>query len=288
MSSKLIGLIAHVGKPGAAALVKTLRRELKKRGARVMLEKKTAALIGVEKGVSTHHLGAECDILLVLGGDGSILQVVRDLRDNIRPVFGINIGSLGFLTCVNSSAYQRAVDSILAGDYVLSLRTLLEVEIERKGKIVKHHTGLNDAVISRGEHSKLIKLQTRIDNSVLTEYNADGLIIATPTGSTAYSLSADGPISMPDSGVFMITPICPHVLTNRTVIVSDRSVIEVKPCPDQDIVFLAVDGEAPIPVKSFDTIRIRKSAHHLPLAMLPEMSFSEVLRQKLKWSGSAI
>lgn len=288
MSSKLIGLIAHVGKPGAAALVKTLHKEFKKRGARLNLETKTAALIGANGGFSTRQLGDACDILLVLGGDGSILQVVRDLRDKIKPVFGINIGSLGFLTCVNSAAYLKAVDSILAGNYVLSQRTLLDVAVERKGRIVKHHTGLNDVVVSRKECSRLIKLRTRIDGSVLTEYNADGLIVATPTGSTAYSLSAGGPISMPDSGVFVITPICPHVLTNRTVIVSDRSLIEVSPAPDQEVVFLAIDGQEPIHVKSTDVIRIRKSDHRLPLAMLPGMSFSEVLRQKLKWSGSAL
>jgi len=288
MPPELIGLIAHVGKPGAAALVKTLRKEFAKRGAKLMLEKKTAALIGRDDGFSTRHLGEECDLLVVLGGDGSILQVVLDLREKIKPIFGINIGSLGFLTCVNSSAYLKAVRSIMAGDYVLSRRTLLQVEIGRNGKNIKFHTGLNDVVISRGERSRLIKLQTRIDGSVLTEYNADGLIVSTPTGSTAYSLSAGGPILMPDSGVFVVTPICPHVLTNRTVIVSDCSEIEVSPCPDQDLVFLAVDGQDPVAIKHGDIIRIRKAGYDLPLAMLREMSFSEVLRQKLKWSGTAL
>jgi len=288
MSSKLIGLIAHVGKPGAADLVKALCKEFTKRGAELKLEKKTAELIGRKGEFTTRHLGEVCDLLVVLGGDGSILQVVLDLRENIKPIFGINIGSLGFLTCVNSSAYMKAVRSILACDYVLSNRTLIQVEIERNGKSIRHHTGLNDVVISRGERSRLIKLITRIDDTFLTEYNADGLIVATPTGSTAYSLSAGGPILMPDSGVFVVTPICPHVLTNRTVIVSDCSVIEVSPCPGEDVVFLAVDGQHPIAIKSGDSIRIRKSDHYLPLAMLPEMSFSEVLRQKLKWSGTAL
>lgn len=288
MSAQLIGLVAHSGKPGASTLVKTLAAEFKKRGAALKFEKKTAALAGVSSGATTAELGRNCDILLVLGGDGTILQVVHDLGKDIKPIFGINLGSLGFLTCVNSSAYMQAVDSILARDYVLSQRTLLEVEVTRKGKIVMESTGLNDAVISRGEHSRLIRLKTRIDNSVLTEYNADGLIVATATGSTAYSLSAGGPILMPDSGVFVITPICPHVLTNRTVIVSDSSEIEVSPCQDQDEIFLAVDGHEPVEVKCGDTIRIYKSTLSLPLAMLPGMSFSEVLRQKLKWSGSAV
>lgn len=288
MSAKLIGLIAHSAKPDAAALVKTLASEFKKRGAALKFEEKTAALAGAARGIPTAELGKMCDILVVLGGDGTILQVVHDLEKNIKPIFGINLGSLGFLTCVNSSAYMKAVDSILARDYVLSQRTLLAVEIQRKGRTIAQYTGLNDAVISRGAHSRLIRLRARIDNTILAEYNADGLIVATATGSTAYSLSAGGPILMPDSGVFVITPICPHVLTNRTVIVSDSSEIEVSPCQEQDEVFLAVDGHEPRDITCGDTIRIHKSPLTLPLAMLPEMSFSEVLRQKLKWSGSAV
>ena len=284
----LIGLIAHTAKPGAAMLVKTLSEEFKKRGASLKFEKKTGALID-RAGVTPERLGALCDIIVVLGGDGTILQVVHDLGKNIKPIFGINLGSLGFLTCVNSSAYLKAVDSILARDYVLSQRTLLTVKVSRKGRTLFEATGLNDAVISRGALSRLIRLETRIDHSILTEYNADGLIVATATGSTAYSLSAGGPILMPDSGVFVITPICPHVLTNRTVIVSDSSEIEVSPCQDQGEIFLAVDGHEPqLAVKCGDVIRIQKSPLTLPLAMLPEMSFSEVLRRKLKWSGSAV
>ena len=123
---------------------------------------------------------------------------------------------------------------------------------------------------------------------MLTDYNADGLVIATPTGSTAYSLSAGGPILTPDCGVFVITPICPHVLTNRSVIVSDQSLISIQPCPGQTDLFLTVDGQDLLKMTTGDTIRIRKAAATLPLAMLPDMSFSEVLRQKLKWSGTAI
>jgi len=288
MSSKPIGLVAHSEKAGAAALVKALSVEFEKSGRALKFEGKTAGLVGQSTGVSTAELGRTCDLLVVLGGDGTILKVLHDVGKNIKPIFGINLGSLGFLTCVNSSAYLKAVDSIIAKNYVLSRRTLLAVEIQRKGKIVSEFTGLNDAVISRGARSRLIRLRTRIDNSPLTEYNADGLIIATATGSTAYSLSSGGPILMPDLGAFVITPICPHVLTNRTVIVSDSSEIEISPCPNQDDIFLTVDGHEPHPIHSGETVRICKSALTLPLAMLPGISFSEILRQKLKWSGSAV
>jgi len=288
MSPQLIGLVAHAGKPRAGELVSILATEFRARGVEVLLEKETAELIGNADGLPANELGGKCTLLVVLGGDGTILRLVHDLQDRMCPVFGINIGSLGFLTCLNSSAIHEAVESICAKKFVLSERTLLTVTVEREGEVYSQHTGLNDAVISRGELSRLIKLDTWIGSEELTQYNADGLIISTPTGSTAYSLSAGGPVLLPESGVFVITPICPHVLTNRSVIVADQSQITVKPIAGQTNVVLMVDGQEPVRMQEGDIIKIRKSPHSLPLAMLREMSFSEVLRQKLKWSGSAV
>jgi len=233
-------------------------------------------------------LGAEADLLVVLGGDGTILQVISGLSDSIKPVFGINIGSLGFLTCLNSSAYREAVDSIVSGKFAFSDRVLLAVEMMRGGKPVGKMLALNDAVISRGEISRLIRLRTRVNGEPLTEFNADGLIIATPTGSTAYSLSAGGPILAPQSGVFVITPICPHVLTNRSVIVEDRSVIEVEASDPGYPVYLTVDGRSPVLLDFEASVTIRRSEKILPLAVLPQTSFFSVVRQKLKWSGSTL
>lgn len=288
MAAPLIGLIAHTGKHGAAELVRHVCEEFGKHGAQVSLEKNTAALVGGRSAGGTREVGLASDILVVLGGDGTILQVLHELGDALRPIFGINLGSLGFLTCASSSAHVEAVESIVSGDYVLSHRILLHIEVEREGAVIAQRLGLNDVVISRGEISRLIKLQTCVNGSVLTEYNADGLVIATPTGSTAYSLAAGGPVLTPDCGVFVITPICPHVLTNRSVIVSDSSTVHVQPLRDQQEVFLTVDGQELLRIRSGDIIRMRKAAATLPLAMLPGMSFFEVLRQKLKWSGSAI
>lgn len=288
MSAPLIGLIAHVGKPGASALISSLVQEFAKRNIPLHLEKETAAVIGASVTFSTRELGETCELLVALGGDGTMLQILRELGEARKPIFGINLGSLGFLTCAGSADYIQAVDVIAEREYVLSNRTVLEAEVERNGEILVQRAGLNDVVVSRGDVSKLIKLQTRINGAVLTEFNADGLIVATSTGSTAYSLSAGGPILAPDSGVFLITPICPHVLTNRSVIVSDQSVIEVSPSAGQRDVFLSVDGQELLKVHSGDVIRIKRSKHDLPLAMLPRMSFFEVLRQKLKWSGSAL
>jgi NAD+ kinase len=288
MSPKTIGLIAHTGKSGATELVRQLQAEFERAGVNVQVERDTAALIGLKRSRTIAELGAEADLLVVLGGDGTILHVVSGLNDSIKPVFGINIGSLGFLTCVNSSSYREAVDCIVSGEIAFSDRVLLSVEIVRAGERLGEMLALNDAVVSRGEISRLIRLRTRVNGEPLTEFNADGLVVATPTGSTAYSLSAGGPILAPQSGVFVITPICPHVLTNRSVIVEDRSTIEVEPSDPKYPVYLTVDGRSPVLLEFGASVTIRRSEKILPLAVLPQMSFFSVVRQKLKWSGSTI
>jgi NAD+ kinase len=288
MSAPLIGLVAHTGKSGALAMAARLRDEFQKRGATVRVETRTAEMIGGCVGESIAALARDCELLVALGGDGTILQVVDEMGEELKPVFGINLGSLGFLTCVSSTAVEQAVESIVSRKYVRSSRILMEMEIQHENTTIARRIGLNDAVISRGAASKLIRLQTWIDGASLTEYNADGLIIATPTGSTAYSLAAGGPIMTPDCGVFAVTPICPHVLTNRSLIFSDNSTIVVSPRENQGDIYVTVDGQQPLPIGAGDMVHIRKAKHCLPLAMLPGVSFFEVLRQKLKWSGTAL
>lgn len=283
-----IGLIAHTGKPGVAELIRTLGAEFERFKLPVLFEAKTAALAGLASDGTVDDLGRQADLLVVLGGDGTILSVVGQLGDLIKPVFGINVGSLGFLTCANSSASAEAVECIAAGKMVFSDRTLLEVTAQIAGKASTTMTGLNDAVLSRGEMSRLVRLKTRVNGEQLTEFNADGLIVATPTGSTAYSLSAGGPILAPESRAFVITPICPHVLTNRSIIVGENAVIEIEVTEREYPVFLTVDGREPLPVEAGSTVAIRKSHRVLPLASLPGVSFFGVVRQKLKWSGSNV
>src|SRR5947209_8588970 len=229
MRPQTIGLIAHTRKEGAAELIRAVSAEFARHSLPVLIEDDSAKLIGEESTYSVKDLGREADLLVVLGGDGTILRVVGELGDDIKPIFGINIGSLGFLTCAASSAYQEAVEAIAAGNIEFSERALLDVHIDPLGP-EKHQIlrCLNDAVFSRGEISRLIRLAVKVNGETLTEFNADGLIIATPTGSTAYSLSAGGPILAPDSGALVITPICPHTLTNRSIIVDDSAVVEVQ------------------------------------------------------------
>jgi len=288
MPAKVIGLIAHTAKPGVGDLVNALREEFARASMSILLEKETAAIAGQRSSKTIAQLGEEADLLVVVGGDGTILRVVGQLGEVIKPIFGINVGSLGFLTCLNSSAYREAVECIAKDGMKFSERTLLDVTVTNGKERQARMAALNDAVFSRGELSRLIRLRTRVNGEPLTEFNADGLIVATPTGSTAYSLSAGGPILEPESGVFVITPICPHVLTNRSIIVAETSVIEIEVSDPDYPVFLTIDGREPLRVTAGSTIAIKKAQKTLPLAVLPDISFFSVVRQKLKWSGSNI
>ncbi len=288
MHPKTIGLIAHPGKPGVGDLVNSLAAEFARFSMSILLEKETAAVSGQRSEMTIAQLGGKADLLVVVGGDGTILNVTGQLGEASPPIFGINVGSLGFLTCASSPAFREAVECIAKGKMTFSNRALLEVILRDSTEKHKPMIALNDAVFSRGELSRLIRLRTRVNGEALTEFNADGLIIATPTGSTAYSLSAGGPILEPESGVFVITPICPHVLTNRSIIVSEKSVIEVEASEPDYPVYLTVDGREPLRIAKDATVQIRKAKKTMRLAAMPDMSFFSVVRQKLKWSGSNV
>jgi len=285
----MIGLVAHVEKEGAKNIAHRMLTALAALQLEVRLESRTAALLGEADGKKLPDLAAEADLLLVLGGDGTILRVIHQIHGPIPPVFGVNIGSLGFLTCVGPEELDLAAESIRAKNFVLSPRGLLHATLQHADGTLAEFEGVNDVVITRGERSQLVKLRVLIDGEPLTEYNADGLIVATPTGSTAYSLSSGGPILMPESGGLVITPICPHVLTNRSVVVGEESIITLEPSGlgPQELV-LVEDGRDPRKLFREDRVEIRKSRRILPLVMLPGRSFSQVLSQKLKWSGSNI
>jgi NAD+ kinase len=288
MHTKTIGLIAHTGKRDVAELVNAIAKEFARFSISILFETETARVAGKELGYPIAELGAMTDLLVVAGGDGSILRVIGQLGETIKPIFGINVGSLGFLTCASSSNYRDAVECIAKDRINFSHRALLEARVALGDKRTNKMLALNDAVLSRGELSRLVLLCTRVNGEALTEFNADGLIVATPTGSTAYSLSAGGPILDPESGVFVITPICPHVLTNRSIIVADGSIIEIEASDPDYPVYLTLDGRRPIHVERGSTVTIRKAKKTLPLASLPDASFFSVVRQKLKWSGSNV
>ncbi len=277
----MIGLIAHVGKPGAASVVKTVVTELRSRQVPFLMEQSTAALIQEDSPLNEEMLAEKVESLLVMGGDGSILRALHHSGPHLRPIFGLNIGSLGFLTCLPAQEYRQALECIITKNYLLSHRSLLELKVNNQFCGL----ALNDIVISRGERSQLIRLAVSINDVALTEYYADGLIIATPTGSTAYSLAAGGAIMMPECKTLLITPICPHVFSNRSMVIDDKSIISIEAPGDQQV-FISLDGQKSRLMLPGERLSITTSQKTLPLAMLPNTNFPQILRQKLKWTGS--
>ncbi len=277
----MLGLIAHTQKPGAASVVQTIVSELRAHHVPFLMEQATATLIKEHSLLNEMMLAEKVDLLLVMGGDGSILRAMHHAGPHLRPIFGLNIGSLGFLTCLPAEEYQQALQCIINKEYILSHRSLLELKINEQFCGL----ALNDIVISRGERSQLVRLSVTIDGVPLTEYHADGLIIATPTGSTAYSLAAGGPVVMPESKTLLITPICPHVFSNRSMVINDKSILTIEARRDQQI-FISLDGREPRLMQPQERLSITTAEKTLPLAMLPHTSFPQILRQKLKWTGS--
>ncbi len=290
MFEKRVGLVANISKVGAAGMVECIRRRFSEAGWEVVLESETCRLLGGEggEGVEISEMGRETGLVLVVGGDGTLLQAVRGMGRDLPRVCGLNLGALGFLTAFSAAEWSGMVDQIVGGGVCVSWRTLLKVEVVGglgEGKVWR---GLNDAVLSRGEVSRLVHVEVSVNGEPLSEYSADGLIVATPTGSTAYSLSAGGPVLMPESGVHVITPICPHVLTMRPMIVPDGAVIEVGSARASEALFLTVDGQKSARLEPGQRVRLTRSEERLGLVMPSEISFFAMLREKLKLSGTAL
>src|ERR1700676_200630 len=287
MSSVSLGIYAHWQKIGAAASLRALLHELSSYNITILVEEHAAGLVGWP-GHSLDELYQRVDLFVALGGDGTLLRLLRDLRGRMKPIMGINFGSLGFLTCFGGPEFAMAAKALAMGDYRVDERTMLEASIERKGKTIYSQIGLNDVVVTRSERSRLVRLNLFIDQIHLTEYNADGLIIATSTGSTAYSLSAGGPIVMPNSGVFVVTPICPHVLTNRSVIVSNKSTVRLVPSSGSQQLSASVDGQESMQLHPNDAVVVQPANEKLPLLLPKNLTFADILGAKLRWSGTAI
>jgi NAD+ kinase len=222
------------------------------------------------------------ELIVVFGGDGTLLSVARLLDDSQALVLGVNLGSLGFLTETTIGEFLSALEYTLAGRYAIDQRQLLQAQLERKGAAVASYRALNDAVINKGALARIIDLEIYIDHQFVSTFKADGLIISSPTGSTAYSLAAGGPIVYPSMEAFVITPICPHTLTNRPLVVSDQSTIDVTLISGTDVM-LTIDGQVGLPMGTGDVVKVQKAANPLRLILSANRNWFEVLRKKLKW-----
>ncbi|MBI3854014.1 MAG: NAD(+)/NADH kinase [Verrucomicrobia bacterium] len=227
------------------------------------------------------------DLLLVFGGDGTMLRVAREVAGSRTPILGINLGGLGFLTAVSSPELARALKQVWNNDFTLESRALIEASGQCNGRPIRQ-CALNDIVISRGVVARLIELEVGVDGQLLTRYRCDGLIVSSPTGSTAYALAAGGAIVSPTADVFSITPICPHTLSNRSVIVSLASRIQVKLISLKPETILSADGQGVSELAAGDVVTVRRSRHTVRLLHLAGSSFFQTLRHKLNWSGTNV
>jgi NAD+ kinase len=281
---KKVGVIAKSGHPQAARVVGDLARDLSARGVAVRLsgEYPSFAGPGVEC-VPRENVPAGVDLLLVLGGDGTLLSAARLVRDSGVPLLGVNLGTLGFLTEVSLPELPDALAKVLAGDFAVEERKRLDASLVRGGRIIAEYTVLNDAVITKGALARIIDLELFVDGGFVTTYKADGIIIATPTGSTAYSLSAGGPLVEPRLALTIITPICPHTLTNRPLVVAGSSHVQVVLPGPAEKVFLTLDGQEGMPLAAGDRVDVRPSPHDLRMVRTRGERFHDVLREKLHW-----
>ena len=284
---KRIGLIGNAEKSASAASVRAAARLIRAAGRKVYCDAATAQLARVPCTISPNAatLAQAVDLLIVFGGDGTMLHTAREIAGSDTPMLGINIGGLGFLTAVPSDQLPAALKLLWRGEFRFESRALIEAGGTVRGKKLKA-TALNDIVISRGAISRLIALDVSVDGEPITRYRCDGLIISSPTGSTAYSLAAGGAIVMPTAEVFVLTPVCPHALSNRSIILPLSSSIQVKTLPSSTDIMLNADGQVVGTLDVGDTLTIRRSRSTVRLVHLANGSFLEALRRKLHWRGT--
>lgn len=223
------------------------------------------------------------NFVVVLGGDGTLLSTARNVARAGIPILGVNLGSLGFLTEVRRDEITKALDAIDAGNCELSLRGMLHCQVHRNGTCIADYDALNDVVMNQSGVARITDFEVMVNGKFVSQYKADGLIVATPTGSTAYSLAAGGPIVSPEVSGFVITPVASHALTNRPLVVRDTAVIQVKVIVAREQAYLTVDGQQGEPLEEGDVVECRKSEFKVKLFKFPDRSFFDVLRTKLKW-----
>ena len=281
--SRVIAVIAKPHHPRLPEVLKGLAAWARKSSVRLLLDRETAGRFsGRLSTMSRKNLARKADLLLVLGGDGTLLSAARAIDQHQIPILGVNMGSMGFLTEFTLDELYPVLETIRAGTYEVEDRIMLTVELHRKRRMLNRYTALNDCVINNGALARMTDLDITIDDQYVTNYKADGLIVATPTGSTAYSLSAGGPIVQPSLGAIILTPICPHILTNRPLVLRDNVTLRVDLRNGSDVM-LTVDGQVGAPMQSGDSILLRKSPYVTRLVQPLQKNHFQVLRAKLKW-----
>jgi NAD+ kinase len=279
-----IGIAAKPKKPEAEPILRTLVAWLRDHGREVLLDQEAAGICPeVGPGLPRSEVAATADLVIVLGGDGTLLSVARLIGSREVPILGVNLGGLGFLTEVTLDELFPTLEAVLRDQYSLSRRLTLTVRVLRGGELVASFEALNDAVINKTALSRIVDLETHVNGEYVATFRADGLILSTPTGSTAYCLAAGGPIIYPTLPALVIIPICPHTLTNRPLVVPDSAVVEIIQGSEGEDVHLTVDGQVGVDLRYRDVVAVQRSTRSIALVKSPKLNYFDLLRTKLKW-----
>jgi len=283
MNIKRVGITSKPNKAEVSEIAPPLMDWLRERGIEVLIDQETAATLGSPAaGMDRPQVGAAVDLVIVLGGDGTFLATARALEGRPVPILAVNLGGLGFLTVVTRDEIYASLEAVLAGRFRVESRVQLEASVIRNGLQLGPYVALNDVVLNKGAIARVLDFDVRADDQFISTYKADGLIVSTPTGSTAYSLAAGGPVIAPNVRAFIITPICAHTLTNRPIVLRDNVTIEVA-VKTNESVYATVDGQEAIEVYEGDRVRLHKASSSVEMIHAVDKSYYEVLRQKLKW-----
>ncbi len=278
---KKIGIYAKKNDPEAIKAVKGLLEALEKRKVEFLIEPDVASVLG-KKSCQRDEIPDAADLIIVFGGDGTILGVARTVGDSGVPILGVNLGGLGFITELDRDEIYQNIDMLFADECCYEERIMLLADVYREGKTLIQHNALNDVVLNKSALSRMFEIDIDINDRYVTTFRADGLIISTPTGSTAHSLSAGGPILYPTLESFVVTPICPHTLTSRPIVLPDTFVLNIN-IKSGDDVHLTLDGQVGFPTKVNDRVGIRKADYKTKFLVLHGRDYFELLRTKLKW-----
>jgi NAD+ kinase len=281
--SKVAAIVSRPEKPEVARTVPDLLAWLHAHGYEVIVDPETAKYSdGQEEVLRSQMSSRPLDLVIVLGGDGTLLSAVRDTAATDAPLLGVNLGSLGFLTDVPLASLFSMLDRIAQGRVAVEQRTLMQCDLLRGEEILGSYKAFNDVVVNKTALARLNNYDLFVDKAFVSTYRADGMIVATPTGSTAYSLSAGGPVVMPAVKAFVITPVAPHSLTHRPLVVPDSAIVELLLHSDEEVAYVSLDGQPGLDLKDGDRVRCRRSEHKVSL-FRTDVDFFHVLRTKLKW-----
>jgi len=285
MELKAVGIVSKPKKDDICSVAPQLLVWLEEHGIRAVIDQETAGCLGHSDGVPRNEIAEKVDLLVVLGGDGTLLAAVRLVEEPPIPVLGVNLGYLGFLTEITVDEIYQVLEDILADRHQVSRRAKLRAELTRAGERVASYDALNDVVLHKAALARIIDLDVSVDGKFVSHIRADGLIVGSPTGSTAYSLAVGGPIVLPSVDAMLVTPIAPHMLTNRPLVIPGDCAVEVLVgnTHQEEAVHITVDGQVGEEVQQGDRLRVRRSTRYIDLIVSPHRNYFQVLRSKLRW-----